>query len=164
MDDTSRLWRIGAWLYVLWGVLHVAVGVVPLVQLGTSGAESMLAFHEFDLATVEGPMVHASHVIAEHSANLIAFGVLAIIVARTLIARRRPLGVWINAVVLGIVDVSFVLAEMVPGHVPPLPAGIGPALYVAALAVTLAAVARSRDITDPAAADGLRSREPTASR
>lgn len=160
MDDTSKLWRIGAWLYVLWGVLHIAVGAVPLVQLGTSGAESMLAFHEFDLAAVEGPMVHASHIIAEHSANLIAFGLLAIIVARTLIARQRPLGVWTNAVVLGIVDISFVLAEMVPGHVPLLPAGIGPVLYVAALAVTVAAVARTQAVPTPVEAAPRRSREP----
>lgn len=165
MDDTSKLWRIGAWLYVLWGVLHVAVGAVPLVQLGTSGAESMLAFHEFDLAAVEGPMVHASHLIAEHSANLIAFGLLAIIVARTLIARRQPLGVWINAVVLGIVDISFVLAEMAPGHAPLLPAGIGPVLYVAALAVTIAAVVSSESGAGPVlAATSERSREPTGSR
>ncbi len=164
MEDTSRLWGIGAWLYVLWGVLHVVVGAVPLVQLGTSGAESMLAFHEFEVAAVEGPMVHASHIIAEHSANLIAFGILAIIVARTLIARRRPLGVWTNAVVLGIVDISIVLAEMVPGHVPLLPAGIGPALYVAALAVTVAAVVSSRDADAPADGNARHSQEPAGSR
>lgn len=143
-DATRRLWKIGAGLYVVWGLLHVIVGAIPLVRYATAGTTSMLGFHGFDLEAVEGPMVHASHVIAEHSANLIAFGLLAIVIAVALVAKGSALGFWINAVVLGIVDVSFVAAELATGHVPVTEGGIGPLLYLAALAVTAIALVRDR--------------------
>lgn len=103
----------------------------------------MLAFHEFEVEAVSGPLVHASHLIAQHNANLMAFGLMAIIVAVALVARGRALGFWINALVLGIVDVSFVLAEIATGHVAVMPAGVGPAVYLVALAVTAVALAQS---------------------
>lgn len=141
---TKRLWKTGAWLYVAWGVLHVIVGAIPLVRYAVSGPPSMLAFFGFNVESVEGPMLHATHIIAEHSAELIAFGLLAIIVALTLVAEGSPLGFWLNAVILGIVDIAFVVAEIVPGHVSLVETGIGPALYIAALTVTSIALIRDR--------------------
>ncbi len=143
-DATKRLWKVGAGLYVAWGVLHIVVGAIPLARFAASGPASMLSFFELDVATVDGPMLHASHLIAEHAAELIGFGVMAVIVAVALVAKGRALGYWLNAVVLGIVDLAFVLGEIVPGHVSAVETGIGPLLYVAALAVTTVAVLRER--------------------
>lgn len=143
-DATKRLWKIGAGLYVAWGVLHVVVGAIPLVRYASSGPASMLSFFELDVEAVEGPLLHASHLIAEHAAELIGFGVMAVVVAVVLVAEGRALGYWLNAVVLGVVDLAFVLGEIVPGHVPAVEAGIGPLLYIAALAVTTVALLRDR--------------------
>lgn len=143
-DATRRLWKVGAGLYVAWGLLHVVVGAIPLARLAASGPASMLSFFELDLETVDGPMLHASHLVAEHAAELIGFGVMAIVVAVALVAKGRALGFWLNAVVLGIVDLAFVMAEIVPGHVSMVETGIGPLLYVAALAVTTVALIRDR--------------------
>ncbi len=143
-DATKRLWKIGAGLYVAWGLLHVVVGAPPLARLAVSGPASMLSFYEFDLETVDGPMLHASHLIAEHAAGLIGFGLMAVIVAVALVAKGRASGYWLNALVLGIVDLAFVTAEIVPGHVSAVETGIGPLLYVAALAVTTVALVRDR--------------------
>lgn len=143
-DATERLWKVGAGLYVAWGVLHVVVGAVPLVRFAASGSASMLSFYGFDPGTVEGPMVHASHLIAEHAAELIGFGVMAVVVAVALVAKGDVAGYWLNAVVLGVVDLAFVMAEIVPGHVSVVETGIGPLLYLAALAVTTVALVRDR--------------------
>lgn len=152
-EGTKRLWKVGAGLYVAWGLLHVIVGAIPLASLATSGHASMLSFYEFDLQTVEGPMLHASHLIAEHAAELIAFGVMAVVVAVALVAKGRALGFWLNAVVLGIVDLAFVMSEIVPGYVSMVETGIGPLLYVAALAVTTVALVRDRREQNASSAD-----------
>ena len=161
-DRSQRLWTIGAWLYVGWGVLHVVVGAIPLVRFAASGPASMLGFFELEVAAVDASMLHASHLVAEHAAELIAFGIMAIVVARTLVAAGRHLGYWLNAIVLGIVDVAFVLGEIVPGHVSVVETGIGPALYLAALGVTT--VALVRDLRGEATGRvGATSSQPTMS-
>lgn len=143
-DATKMLWKIGAGLYVAWGLLHVVIGAIPLARFAASGPVSMLSFFKFDLETVDGPMLHASHLIAEHAAELIGFGLMAVVVAVALVAKGHALGYWLNALVLGIVDLAFVLGEIVPGHVSAVETGIGPLLYVAALAVTTVALVRDR--------------------
>ncbi len=156
-DATDRLWKLGAGLYVAWGLLHVVVGAIPLARFAASGPASMLSFFEFDVQTVDGPMLHASHLIAEHAAELIGFGLMAVVVAVTLVAKGRALGYWLNAVVLGIVDLAFVMGEIVPGHVSVVETGIGPLLYVAALGVTTVALVRDHRPQIPASAADARS-------
>jgi hypothetical protein len=133
MENLKAPHRIGAIFYVLWGLLHVVVGAIPVVNFLSGGPREMLLAivgMQNVPSTVQEPLRQASYFIAQHYFNLIAVGILAIIVAVTLNWRNRPLGFWTNFIVLGLVDVAFVMGEMVPGYMP-LEMGImGPVLFV----------------------------------
>lgn len=152
--NAKTLAKTGAVMYVLWGILHVIVGAIPLLWLFTRGRTAMLDFHNFDLepGTLDASMVHAGNIIAEHSAELIAFGLMAIIVAVALNWKNDILGFWLNFIVLGIVDVAFVLGEIVPGYVPVEQAIIGPLLFVLGALFTGAAVWGRRPADEPRSA------------
>jgi hypothetical protein len=101
----TGLARIGAVLYVLWGLVHynAAYGVYQFAQSTPLtieyGRQEQLAFYVARFAT-------------------------AGIVLATLNWRNSPLGFWCNAVIVGIGDIPFILFVLVPGYVPLWP-GIG---------------------------------------
>lgn len=133
MENLKAPHRIGAIFYVLWGLLHIVVGAIPLINFLSGGPREMLLAVEGMQAvpaTVEEPLRQASYFIAQHYFNLIAVGILAIIIALALNWRNSALGFWTNLIVLGMVDVSFVLGEMVPGYMPVEMGIIGPLLFV----------------------------------
>lgn len=71
----------------------------------------------------------AANIALEFSIILAGYGVLSIWAA-ILMYRGQTVGFWLNTILLGIVDVAFVYALMVPGYIP-LEQGIwGPVLYV----------------------------------
>lgn len=128
MKDPLRLARIGGIAYVLWGIMHIVVGVLPVAGYWGSGPAGLVDALGIDTGP-EALTGHVANLLAEHYAELIAFGILAIWVAATLNWRNRPLGFWINLVVLGVVDAAFLLGEVVPGYAP-LASISGPVLYV----------------------------------
>jgi hypothetical protein len=115
--------KLGAVLYVLWGLLHftAAYGVFRLAQNSQAGM-------------VQGRLMQTAFYLA-------AFATAAIIVAMTLNWRNDRLGFWINAVMVGIVDIPFILFVLVPGYAPLWPGSLGPVLWIAAL--FFSAVARA---------------------
>lgn len=150
--------RIGAICYVLWGMLHIVVGVIPVFVFFSGGPASMLASLEGAQAVpevVDEPLLQAAYFVAEHHFNLAAFGVLAIWIGVTLNWENDPLGFWINLVVLGMVDLSFILGQIVPGYMPVLIGGIGPVLYLLGAGFTgLGLTAQKRSTRDVAASPG----------
>lgn len=128
------LTRIGAGLFVLWGVAHIIVGITPLVSFFTSGPAAMFAHAELKVqpSEVDAALNHAAHIVAEYYFNITALGILAIIVSVGLIWKNKPLGFWINLIVLGIADAAFFFLEILPGYQPILPPFplMGVALYV----------------------------------
>jgi len=117
MSWNTGLARIGAVLYVLWGLVHysAAYGVYQLAQSTPltieHGRLQQLAFYLASFAT-------------------------AGIVLAALNWRNSRLGFWCNAVVVGIGDIPFILFVLVPGYVPVWPGILGPVLWIAALACT----------------------------
>ncbi len=141
MTTDSNAWiRTGAVLFILWGIAHIIVGVAPLVSYFSSGPAAMLSFAEFnvDPSDIDPVLRHATSIIAEYYADITALGILAIIVSVGLIWKNRPLGFWINFIVLGIADAAFTFFEIVPGYQPLLPPFplIGVSLYVLGAAFT----------------------------
>jgi hypothetical protein len=67
---------------------------------------------------------------------LAAFAAAAIIFAITLNWRNNQFGFWINAVMVGIADIPFILFVLVPGYVPWWPGLLGPLLWIAAFFFT----------------------------
>ena len=152
MKTLKTPYKLGAIFYVLWGILHIIVGAAPVITFLAEGPRAMLVslpgFENLP-ATVEEPLRQSAFFIAQHYTNLAAFGILAIVIAVALNWRNSPLGFWTNLVVLGIVDLSFVLAEMVPGYMPVEMGILGPILYVLGAAFTgIALVQRSETVRE----------------
>ena len=113
-------------LYVLWGLLHMGLGVSMVVSDLSDGAPT-------------------NELAAESLLYFIAVTVLgaqAIYVALTLNRHTSPAGFWLNTVVLGIVDVAFVGYLVLPGHVDLVGGLAGPVIWLTA--TICAAVALKR--------------------
>lgn len=131
--DGHRWNRAGAIAYVLWGVLHIVVGVIPVLTFFGAGPAEMLAALPGASqvpANVDEPLLQAAYFTAEHHFNLAAFGVLAILVAVRLNWHGDPFGFRLNLIVLGLVDVAFIVGQILPGYMPLLMGASGPLLYV----------------------------------
>ena len=132
--------KAGSLSYVLWGLLHIVVGLYPVALFLGSGPGAMLSsihgMAPIPTMSMEEPILHMAFLTAEQYFNLAAFGVMAIWIAFRLNWRGSVLGFWLNLVVLGLVDLSFIVAEIVPGYMP-LQVGLwGPILYVLGAAGT----------------------------
>ena len=103
-------------LYVLWGLLHMGLGASMVVSDLSDGAPT-------------------NELAAESLLYFIAVTVLgaqAIFVALTLNRVNSPVGFWLNTVVLGVVDVAFVVYHVLPGHVDLIGDLVGPVIWLAA--------------------------------
>jgi hypothetical protein len=113
--------KLGAVLYVCWGLLHftAAFGVFKLAQNSPGMAQGRLMQTAFYLA---------------------AFAAAAIIFAVSLNWRNDRFGFWANAIMVGIADIPFILFVLIPGYAPWWPGLLGPLLWIAAAFFT--AIAR----------------------
>lgn len=136
--NSERLIKAGAAVYVLWGVLHVWVGLDSLNRLWTGGSRKMLERYGSGLeaGVITDPGNFVSNIVAQHSANLVLLGLLSIIVAATLIWRQEKMGFWLNLVILGIADAAFVFALLLPGYILVKDGLPGPILFVVAATLT----------------------------
>jgi hypothetical protein len=125
--------KLGAVLYVCWGLLHftAAYGVFKLAQNSSAMTQARLMQTAFYLA---------------------AFATAAIIFAITLNWRNDRFGFWVNAIMVGIVDIPFILFVLVPGYVPWWPGLLGPLLWIAAFFFT--ALARTGSTSPVAVRSG----------
>jgi len=123
----ARRWATGAAaLYVLWGLLHMGLGVSMVISALADGvpdaelaAESLLFFI---CVTVLGGQ--------------------AIFVALAMNRVNNRIGYWINVVVLGIVDVAFLVFLVLPGHVDLVGGTAGPVIWLLASACATVALLR----------------------
>jgi hypothetical protein len=115
--------KLGAALYVCWGLLHftAAYGVFKLAQNSS--------------AMVQGRLMQTAFYLA-------AFAAAAIVFAITLNWRNDRFGFWVNAVMVGVADIPFILFVLIPGYAPWWPGLLGPLLWIAAFFFT--ALARMR--------------------
>lgn len=142
----NRLLTASATAYFLWGVMHIWVAATvvyhhlaggPVAALRALGSPAAA-----DLAA-DTVLAHAANVASDFAINLGAAGILACWLA-LLVRRGSGLALWLNAAILGLVDLSFVLCLLGPGYIP-LAAGIwGPVLYVAGVALGAAGARAQR--------------------
>jgi hypothetical protein len=119
--------KLGAVTYVLWGLLHIQAARLVYV-LGQSLEPGMIQGRIFQDAWY-----------------LLFFALFGIVVAVTLNWKNSRLGFWLNLVVISAADIGFIIFVMVPGYVPLVPGGLGPLLWVVALAFsTLGIMASGR--------------------
>lgn len=124
----SRSWpAIATALYVLWGVLHLALGVT--MALGGLSAGVPTGEHE-----AESLMFFVCAII---------LGAQAIAVALTMNRLNSRRGHWINLVTLGAVDAAFMAFMVLPGHVDLIGGMSGPAIWLLAAAASTVALRRT---------------------
>ncbi len=122
--------KLGAVAYVLWGLLHIQAARFVYV-LGQS----------LEPGIIQGR-------IYQDAWNLLFFAFFGIVVAVTLNWKNSRLGYWLNLIVVSAGDIGFIVIIIVPGYVPLVPGGIGPLLWVVALAFsTLGILASNRQAT-----------------
>ena len=106
------LHRIGAIMFVIWGVLH-ANAALKVYELGRAAEPGM----------IQGRLLQSAW-------NLLFFAVVAIVVAAWLNRRNSRSGYWINLITVSVTDIGFVLFILVPGHLPLWPGLLGPVFWV----------------------------------
>ena len=132
---TNALVKAGAVFFVLWGLLHIAVGLSTAGQFITSGPAGVFSgFGASPSPSEVGPALQlAGHIALDFGLILAGYGLLAIWAA-LLIWRGQRLGFWLATVMLGVADGAFIVALMVPGFISPAAGGLGPLLYVLGVA------------------------------
>jgi hypothetical protein len=102
--------RLGAVLYVCWGLLHftAAYGVYKLAQNSPANI-------------TQGRLMQTAFYLA-------IFAAIAIVFALTLNWRNDRNGLWVNGVMVGIADIPFILFVLIPGYAPWWPGLLGPML------------------------------------
>ncbi len=114
--------KIGAVLYLLWGVLHViaAQKVYMLSQ------------------TLEPGMVQGR--IVQDAFFLLFFALLGMVVAGALNWKNSRQGYWINLIGVSAADIGFIVAILIPGYLPLFPGLVGPILWILAVAFSTAGI------------------------
>jgi hypothetical protein len=104
--------RIGAVMYVIWGVLHVNAAL-NVYKLGQT----------LDPGMVQGRVFQGAW-------NLLIFAIVAIVVAAWLNWRNSRLGYWINLIAITATDIGFIVFVLMPAFVPLWPGLLGPTFWV----------------------------------
>ncbi len=121
--------RAGATFFVFRGILNLIVslgGVVSFIKTGPAGMFSMYG-EILKKSQITPSLEMASHIALNYSLILIGYGVLAIWMALHIWKGIR-VSLWINTVMLGIADISFIISLVIPGYIPLEQGIIGPIL------------------------------------
>lgn len=138
--------RVGAWLFVLWGVLHVWVGAEGVRQYLVNGARGLWNMVVGGAAVHRQAFVHATDaatafahgkLLLNFTLDVGGYGVLGFFVAWLILKRASWLGYLLGLVVIGVADLALLFALVVPG-VAEANAGTisGPVLWFLAVALT----------------------------
>jgi len=104
--------KIGAVLYVIWGLLHI-----------------FAAIDEFSVgATHEKGLVQGK--INQGAWDLLFFALFAIVVAVKYNWNNDSLGYWLNLIVVSAADIGFLIFVFFPGHVAFFPGILGPVFWI----------------------------------
>jgi hypothetical protein len=119
--------RIGAVLYVLWGILHIVA-----------------AYKVFSLAqTLEQGMIQGR--LYQDAWNLLFFALFGIVIAVLYNWKNSKNGYFLNLIVVSTGDIGFVLTVLLPGYLPLFPGSLGPILWLLALTFSTIAISKAKN-------------------
>jgi hypothetical protein len=107
--------KIGAVLYVLWGLLHL------------QAARMVYALGD----TLEPGAVQAR--VFQDAFSLVFFAIFAIVIAIAFNWKNSRQGYWLNLAVISAADIGFIWYVLIPGYAPLVPGGLGPLLWILAV-------------------------------
>ena len=120
--------KIGATLYILWGLLHVKASIATY-QLGM---------------TLEPGIVQGR--VFQDAWSLAFFAISVSVIAVLLNWKNSRLGFWLNFSLATVTDLGFIIHVLVPGYIPIVPGIAGPVLWVLAVIFTAIAIKKSSSI------------------
>ena len=120
--------KIGAVLYILWGLLHVKASIATY-QLGM---------------TLEPGIVQGR--VYQDAWSLAFFAISVSVIAVLLNWKNSRLGFWLNYSLATVTDLGFIIHVLVPGYIPIVPGIAGPVLWVLAVIFTAIAIRKSGSI------------------
>lgn len=128
--------RIGAALYIVWGILHLGSGMVGIWLTGQPATPGW-AMGMAAVPTVGSGLEKASlGLVGQHSFNIAAGGLIAILVAALGNWRNNRTAWWLNGALIAVLDLGMVIFMLLPGHVPLLDGLLGPLLWASGFALT----------------------------
>ena len=136
---TKYAHKIGAVFYVLWGVLHIGFGAWMIYALNTGGAAAVMAIIGTGVPAETLPQELdpvTSATIAQHSWNILWFGIFGVVVGAFLNWKNSIAGYWANLAVVSAADSGFVVTVMLPGYIAIADGIEGPALWILAAIFT----------------------------
>ena len=104
--------KIGAVMYLIWGLLHLKAAF-SVYQLGI---------------TLEAGMVQGR--VYQGGWNLLFFALVGITVAVVFNWHNSRLGYWINLITVSVTDIGFIAFVLAPGYLPIFPGILGPVFWV----------------------------------
>lgn len=113
---------LGAVAYAAWGLLHLL-----------AAANSFSLALAMEPGLVQGRLLQGAFYVA-------FFGLVAAVIAVSQNWRNTRFGYWCNLVIVSTADIPFVLFIALPGHMIGPEAVIGPALWLAGVAFSTAAI------------------------
>ena len=122
MNTGKIAYRLGAAFYILWGMLHLYAAYISY-QLGNGQGD------QFVMSKLQ-----------QNGWNLAFISIACIAVAATMNWRNSRLGFWINAIMVSITDIGFVVLILLPGIQTDL---VGPILWLLGLAGTSIGILRA---------------------
>jgi len=117
-------YKVGAALYLLWGVLHVKAAIATY-QLG---------------ATLDPGLVQGR--VYQDAWNLLFFAISVSLIAIVLNWKNSRLGFWLNLGIASVSDLGFISHILVPGNLPLIPGVAGPVLWLFAVVFTAIGIRR----------------------
>ncbi|MEJ2314438.1 MAG: hypothetical protein P8Y85_06615 [Nitrospirota bacterium] len=110
--------QIGAVFYMIWGVLHIrsALGVYAASTAMPPGMEDVGGW------------------LFQGAWNMLWMAVASIVVAAVYNWKNRPVGYWVNLVLVSLASMGFIFAVLAPGYVPLEKGLIGPVVWLLAVA------------------------------
>jgi hypothetical protein len=136
---TNGLIIIGAVIFLLWALFHMAIGVYHTLLFGLQGSQSLFsAAYDIPVSAAEmhdPARLLGSDAIEVYSILLFGYGVLAIW-ATLLILRGQRLGFWMNTILLGIAQLAVLYGLIIPGRLTGINAFADLVFYLLGVLVT----------------------------
>jgi hypothetical protein len=111
--------RIGAVFYMLWGILHIIIGIILFYKLSTVGSHGAMAMTGSAVPPDQIPHVDSAvlnGMLAQYAWNVLWPGLFAFAIA-FMNWKNSLFGYWYNLIVVTLVDSGFVCAILLPGHI-----------------------------------------------
>ena len=128
--------RIGAVSYVLWGLLHLVLGIVLVFGITSTGGTTALAVFGSGVPAEEWPQNLGGvtgGILAHYAWNLAVIGFVVAAVAATLNWTNSRLGYWLNLGLVTGVELGFLVEILLPGYMRLGPGLLAPILWAVAV-------------------------------